>query len=63
MVQLNLYQLLHGYSTGGISRFDSGAGMYLNHSIHFGLHLRHVPYVHGYFDVLLGDARQRTRYP
>ena len=67
MVQLNLYQFLHGYSTGGISRvrsreFDSGAGMYPNHSIHFGLLLRHVPNVQGYFDGLLGDARQRTRF-
>ena len=43
--------------------FDSGAGMYLNNLIHFGLRLRHVPNVQGYFDGLLGDARQRTRYP
>ena len=63
MVQLNLYQFLHGYSTGEYVEFDSGAGMYLNHSIHIGLRLRHVPNVQGYFDGLLGDARQRTRYP
>ena len=30
--------------------------MYPNHSIHFGLCLRHVPNVQGYFDGLLGDA-------
>ena len=57
MVQLSLYQFLHGYSTGGIS-----AGMYLNHLIHFGLRLRHVPNVQSYFDGLLGDARKCTRY-
>ena len=28
-----------------------------------GMRLRHVPNVQGYFDGLLGDARQRTRYP
>ena len=28
-----------------------------------GIRLRHVPNVQGYFDGLLGDARQRTRYP
>ena len=43
--------------------FNSGAGMYLNNLIHFGLRLRHVSNVQGYFDDLLGDARQRTRYP
>ena len=56
MVQLNLYQflVLHGYSTGvctQIIQFMSG------------IRLRHVPNVQGYFDGLLGDARQRTRYP
>ena len=54
MFQLNLYQFLHGYSTGvctQIIQFISG------------ICLRHVPNVQGYFDGLLGDARQRTRYP
>ena len=59
MVQLNLYQFLHGYSTGAVSiEFDLGTGIYLNRLINFGLYLRHVPKVKGYF-----DARQRTRYP
>ena len=47
MVQLNLYQFLHGYSTGvcaQIIQFISG------------ICLRHVPNVQGYFDGLLGDA-------
>ena len=60
MVQLNVCQFLHGYEQ---VEFDSGAGMYLNSLINFGLRLRHVPNVQGYFDGLLGDARQRTRYP
>ena len=47
----------------GISKFDSGAGMYPNHSINFGLRLRHVPNGQGYLDGILGDARQCTRYP
>ena len=53
MVQLNLYQFLHGYSTGvytQIIQFISG------------IHLRHVPNVQGYFYCLLGDARQHIRY-
>ena len=44
MVQLNLYQFLHGYSTGvctQIIQFISG------------IRLRHVPNVQGYFDGLL----------
>ena len=52
-----------GTRQGEYVEFDSGTGMYPNHSIHFGLRLRHVPNVQGYFDGLLGDAWQRTRYP
>ena len=47
MVQLNLYQFLRTQII----------------QLMFGICLRHVPNVQGYFDGLLGDARQRTRYP
>ena len=63
MVQLNLCQFCMGTLQGEQVEFDSGAGIYLNNLIHFGLRLRHVPNVQGYFDGLLGDARQRTKYP
>ena len=35
MVQLNLYQFVHGYSTGGISRVRFRCRYVPNHSIHF----------------------------